>query len=389
MTDDDTSERNNSPNLTRRATLSAAVGTPALLGLAIGSYEAAARRGDSTDYDTGLLCPLASGQSSLEDSATALSADPRLLSEHDLSEGQQVRLERTDEEFAVYTVAEERPENPTDVIRASAAARCRLDLVSAKPPVSARECPSPDSNCSIADEAVDVTVSTIVPNPDLSESEARNRGELIEQLDVRGSDTIFLAPHGGGVQPWSDDQAEHAAELTESTCWRAKGWGPDGGNAFNRWYVPSYEISPASYPELETIADETYDLAVDFSGVCDVGVEVGGTARASLREAVRDSINGALPGYSAEATLSDGEGTGERMLVNRLGEESIYIAQSYDSRRAHWEEVAYGVAAVLSDDIEESEQPPSDRGNRPDEQPPSDRGNRPDEQPPSDRGNRE
>ncbi|AXR79056.1 Orc1/cdc6 family replication initiation protein [Natrarchaeobaculum sulfurireducens] len=374
--------------MTRRATLAAAVGTPALLGLAAGSYEVAARTTDDEDFETPLLCPLADGQSSLEGDRTALSADPRLLSAYDLSEGQQVRVERRDDEFAAYTIVEERPEDPTDIIRAADVTRCRLDLEEATPPAPGDvECPSPDQNCSLADDEFEVTLSTTIPNPDLSESQAREQGELIERLDERGTDRIFLAPHGGAVQPWTDDQAEYAAELTASTCWRTKGWGPDGGNAFRRWHVPTMELSPESYPELETIADTEYDLAVDCSGVCDAGVLVGGTADRDLRETVRDSINDALPRCAIEAELED-DGTSDRMLVNRLGEESIYLSQSYDSRRAYWEEVAHGLAAALSDDVEPPEQdPPCDRGNAPSETPPEDRGNAPSETPPEDRGN--
>ncbi|OIB57769.1 poly-gamma-glutamate hydrolase family protein [Natrialba sp. SSL1] len=354
---DDTNEtgRIDTPKLTRRSALTAAVGTPALLGLAVGSYEAATRVSDGDEFETGILCPLADNQPSLEGEKTAISADPRLLSAHGLSAGQQVRLVRNDndDEFAIYTIVEERPENPSDIIRGGTAARKRLDLASVEPTDPGNDdCPELLQAYTGDDEEIDVTVSTTIPNPDLSEDEAREQGELIERLDDRGSDLLFLAPHGGAVQPKTDQQAEHAGELAEATCWRTKGWGPNGVNAFHRWHVPTSELSPSSYPELETIADEEFELAVDFSGVCETGIVVGGTADRARREAVRDSINDALPTCSVTATLADDEsGTNQELLSNRLAAETIYLAQSYDARRAYWEEISLGVAAGLSDDV--------------------------------------
>lgn len=354
--DSDTNGRIDRFNPSRRSVLTAMVGTPAVLGLAVGSYQAATSVVSDEDLETCLVCSLADGQADFVENRTSISADPRLLSAHDLSAGQQVRLSRPDDssEFAVYTVAEERPEAPTDIVRMSDSARCRLDLGSAELQATTDEtsCPGPAGDCSVSDEEFDAEISSTIPNPSLSASEAKEQGELIERLDENGTDHIFIAPHGGAVQPKTDDQAEHAADLADTTCWRTKGWGPDAG-AFQRWYVPSTALSPESYPELETVADNDFDVAVDFGGVCDNGIVVAGNAPLSTLEDVRDSINAALPSCAEEATLPDDDGlTGDGLLVDQLGADSIFLAQSSATRRAYWKEIATGTAAALSEDVE-------------------------------------
>ncbi|SFS33129.1 hypothetical protein [Halostagnicola kamekurae] len=354
--DSDTNGRIDRFNPSRRSLLTAMVGTPAALGLAVGSYQAATSAISEADLETCLVCSLADGQAEFVEDRTSISADPRLLSAHGLSAGQQVRLSRPDDssEFAVYTIAEKRPEAPEDIVRMSDSARCRLDLGSAELQATTDEtnCPGPAGDCSVSDEEFDAEITSTIPNPSLSESEAREQGELIERLDENGSDRIFIAPHGGAVQPKTDDQAEHAADLAGATCWRTKGWGPDAG-AFQRWYVPSMALSPESYPELETIADTDFDVAVDFGGVCDTGIVVAGNAPLSTLESVRDSINAALPSCAEQATLPADDGlTGDGLLVDQLGADSVFLAQSYATRRAYWREIATGAAAALSEDVE-------------------------------------
>lgn len=350
-TDNDTDEQHRSLS-SRRTFLGAALASPALLGLGVGSYEAASSHVSDETYNTGLISGLADSQDDLVLEPTAISADPRLLDTQDISVGQQVRLTRTDDEFAAYTVVEDRPEAPEETLRMPDSGKSRLDLSDGRSfPSDRNSCPGPQTDHSLDDE-FEATISTTVPAPNRSAKEARRDGELVEQLDERDSSRVMIAPHGGGMQPWTDEQAAYAAELTSATSWRALGWGPTpAGGAFQRWYVPSTEIDPASYPELGRIADTDFDVAVDFGGVCERGVLVGGNADKSLRKAVRDSINEAMPSRVLKAELSD-DGAADSMLVNRLGDDGIFISQSYTTRRAYYEEIAYGVAAALEDDLD-------------------------------------
>lgn len=349
---DKTAERRRIDRLkpSRRTFLAAALGSPALLGAAVGTYEAASHAGDETEGDEnlGVICPLRDDQTGLTDDTTAIAADPQFLTSLGLEEGQQVRITRTDDEYAVYTVAHTTPEYPEDIVRMGDRARCRLDLgsgVDEDAPSSESTCPEPTSNCTIADEIFEAELSATVPHPDLSREEARAQNEFVERLDDRGSKHVIVAPHGGGIQPMTEEQALITATLTDATCWRAMGWHNPAGS-FQRWWVPSSEIHPASFPELATIADNMYDVAVGFHGVCDQGIEVGGDASEALREAVAAAINDALPTCAESARAVDAA-TGGDILTNWLGAEGIVIRQSRQARQAYWEYIAAGVSDVF------------------------------------------
>ncbi|WP_440772325.1 poly-gamma-glutamate hydrolase family protein [Natronorubrum sp. DTA28] len=351
-TDNDSDEQHRSRS-SRRKFLGVALASPALLGLGVGSYEALSRSEDS--YDTALVCELSGAQDDLVGNRTAVSADPRLLDATGLSVGQQLRLARSDDEFATYTVVEDRPEAPDDIVRMSDSGKFRLDLTGQVDDEAdeLNSCPDPRTEHSLPDE-FEADVSATVPADDLSVEQARERGELVERLDERDSSLVTIAPHGGGMQPRTDEQAALVGDLVSATSWRALGWGPTpAAGAFRRWYVPSTELSPASFPKLEEIADTDFDVAVDFGGVCESGIEIGGTADEALRARVRDSINDALPSCAVTAELPDEPlGTADSMLLNRLGDDGVFVAQSYATRRAYWEPIAHGVAAAFDDEFE-------------------------------------
>ncbi|SDR32000.1 hypothetical protein [Natronobacterium texcoconense] len=360
MTDTDTDADTDTDSVrhrfrtSRRTFLGVALASPAALGIGVTSYRAAAQPDSADSYDTGLVCELADTQDDLEGDQHAISADPRLLDAYDCSVGDQFRIERTDGDFAAYTVVESRPEAPQEIVRMSDGGKFRLDLADEEwsDEDDLNSCPSSRTDHSLGDE-FEAALSTTVPRSDLSIDEARLQGELVERLDEGEASLVAIAPHGGGMQPWTDEQAARVGELASATSWRALGWGPTPeGGAFRRWYVPSTQISPSSYPKLAEIVDDDFDVAVDFGGVCESGIEVAGTADESLRAEVRDSINEMLPSCAVEATLPDEpDGTADSMLVNRLGDDGIFISQSYATRRAYWDPIATGVAAALSDDV--------------------------------------
>ena len=67
-------------------------------------------------------------QQDLKDNAEHCSADPARLATIGRACGQQVRIYRTPEDFALYTVSEVRPELPDEVVRMGRAGRQRLSL---------------------------------------------------------------------------------------------------------------------------------------------------------------------------------------------------------------------------------------------------------------------
>ncbi len=184
----------------------------------------------------------------------------RTLASLDRVRGQQVRVHH-DAEFALYTVSE--------LLHETTDSAC------------AWACPGASASGPAGE--FDGILDTKIIDPDLCDEDARTAGELVERLDDDGSQThlIAIAPHGGDIEPHTDEQAERVADRLGSqlaSAWRCKGWRPNGG-AFARWHITSTDIDPASFPLLGTVASRRFARAVAFHGFDDeAGVLIGGTA---------------------------------------------------------------------------------------------------------------
>jgi hypothetical protein len=136
--------------------------------------------------------------------------------------GQQVRIRKSQDQFALYTVGELSREQPSTIVRMTAAAQARLG----------------------ASGEFDAIVDSQVTDSIHGDCEAEILGEFVERLtdgDVHTA-MVVIAPHGGMIEEYTDDQAERvAAELSGISCWRCKGWKP-GGGAFDRWHITSTDI---------------------------------------------------------------------------------------------------------------------------------------------------
>ena len=97
----------------------------------------------------------------------------------------------------------------------------------------------------------------------LTVSQARCNSEFIEQLDDNGHHRglIVIAPHGGDIEPYTDEQAEHIGKQLSSKCvsvWVCKGFKEHGG-AFDRWHITSTDISEESFPKLRTVFGRQFE----------------------------------------------------------------------------------------------------------------------------------
>ena len=244
--------------------------------------------------------------------------------------GQQVRIHRNDE-FALYTVSELLHETTDSVVRMGPGGRQRLHF----------------------DEEFEGVLDTKVVDADLCETKARDAGELIERLEDDGLQTnlIAIAPHGGGIEPHTDEQAERVAERLGpqlASAWRAKGWGPDGG-AFERWHITSTDLDPACFPLLSSVMSRGFTHAVAFHGFNDEpGVLIGGTAPAEVKEGLRLAIQQVLPTeLKVRVALPDERYGGDdpNNIVNRLAPcAGIQIEQGADPRDDHGSDIANVVA---------------------------------------------
>jgi hypothetical protein len=200
-----------------------------------------------------------------------LSADPDLLREIGRAPGQQVRVYRGPTDFAVYTVSEGRDEEPESIVRIGRKGRERLGV---SDPFPAR-------------------IVAAVPRSDLSDAEARRLGEMVERLrdDGTSAGLLVLAPHGGGIERYTDEEAERLYETLQGkpvVCWTIKGYGTRGAQAASaRWHITATDLSEASYPLLGRVADRVFDYSVSFHGMSGEGLLIGGGAPRALKEEVR------------------------------------------------------------------------------------------------------
>jgi phage replication-related protein YjqB (UPF0714/DUF867 family) len=196
---------------------------------------------------------------------------------------------------------------------------------------------------------VTLTIDTRVTSRTLSKASARSNSELIERIKGNGSNVATLAPHGGAIEPYTDQQAYRLfASLggNVARCWRCFGWNEDQG-ASDCWHITSTEVSENSFPLLNEMFDRQYLLAVAFHGWSREYVGVGGSAQPQ-RDQVVLALQGILPGIDVRIEQA-GELSGSNIhnIVNRLSPSSIQIEQPMDVRRSHWAAIADAVFEVI------------------------------------------
>jgi phage replication-related protein YjqB (UPF0714/DUF867 family) len=254
--------------------------------------------------------------------------------------GQQVRIQRTPTELALFTISERRDEDQVLVVRAGLRGRRRLGT----------------------DEGFAAVVSTPAAAPTLSDAAAEEGGEFVERLDDDGArrSLIVLAPHGGDIEPHTDEQADRVAACLADfgvSSWRCKGWRArraDGtGGAFDSWHITSTDLAPASFPGLGSVIDRGFKYAVAFHGFDDQEVLIGGSAPPTLKARISSAIARAIAGSGITVRVATPEdhygGDDERNIVNRLtrgGVGGVQLEQSLPARRDHGTAIADAVASV-------------------------------------------
>jgi phage replication-related protein YjqB (UPF0714/DUF867 family) len=251
--------------------------------------------------------------------------------------GQQVRIQRSPSDYAVYTVSEVRQESPDAVVRMGLSGRQRLG----------------------ASEEFAGTLTSRVPHPTFSAAQAEASSELIERLKDNGrhQGLVAIAPHGGDIEPYTDHQAERVAARLAAravSAWRCKGWQQPEG-AFARWHITSVDIHPASFPLLRKIATRGFRYAVAFHGFGQDEILIdGGASAGPLMTEIRTAIECAVKdsGIAVRIATPDGEygGDSPRNIVNRLtagGANGIQIEQSIAAREDYGHAIADAVADVF------------------------------------------
>ena len=206
-----------------------------------------------------------SGSVSLNKAAHAVehcAVDPASLAAIDSDLGRQVLIRRSSGRLALYTVTE-RISDSARVVRVGTKGFQRLAT-----PSGARRA-----------QQFNATVES-----DFTEGAAPAR--LTEELlGEHATGLAILAPHGGRIEPRTDDQAQSvydtlALQAKPVRAWIARGFNPTG--AHKCWHITSSEISEHSFPKLgsffaSTTSSRAYAHAVAFHGQNDSeAIVVGG-----------------------------------------------------------------------------------------------------------------
>jgi phage replication-related protein YjqB (UPF0714/DUF867 family) len=248
--------------------------------------------------------------------------------------GDQIRIVRGPDEYAVYTVVDRQMGENPEIVRMGVSARERLGT---------------------SNPFDGVLVKPVLAS-NLTDEEAEALGEFVERLVDDGSNTglVVIAPHGGGIEDGTDLQAEAVTAALGCSSWIVKGW-KQGGGSYDRWHVTSTKISPRSFPGLGLIAKRGFAYSVAFHGMSAPGVLIGGAGPDDLKEMLKDAILDELSDPDIDVVIAEqgdaNSGMSSKNVVNWLsdgGVGGIQLEQSMKVRKDHWQEVVDAVVSVYS-----------------------------------------
>jgi phage replication-related protein YjqB (UPF0714/DUF867 family) len=257
---------------------------------------------------------------------------------------QQVRIERptaTGTTRAIYTVIDVHDEEPDIVLvdKNSDDLLARLDLS--------------DGDLSSADHSPG-KVNAQVTAVGLTDAEAEESSEFIENLADNGHNRglIVIAPHGGNIEKYTDEQAEHVGQKLSSeyvSQWVCKGF-KRGGGAFARWHITSTEISEESFPKLKTIMRRHFEYSVAFHGWGEKSICIGGTIPPTIKQLIKEAIAKVVPDsieVKDDGCPEGSNGNNPENIVNRLSTKGLQIEQSEEARKCFGIDIADAVADVI------------------------------------------
>src|ERR687885_2916160 len=186
-----------------------------------------------------------------------------------------------------------------------------------------------------------------------------------------GTYLAILAPHGGAIEKYTDDQVQFfdtdpaAAALKQMgvQCWYCTG---TGSPAWNRWHITADDTSELSFPLLATMISTPprFTYAVAFHGQQKTEeVLIGGMASLELKQAIKDAIAPLLDpaildgpattktgaDFIRLATATDELGAlRHENIVNRIAQQGGIQLEQGEKIRQHWApEIAGAVASVF------------------------------------------
>jgi len=283
-----------------------------------------------------------SEQGELIDQEEHCSMDARTIAALGIADRRQVRITAAGRR-AIYTLSETRDETADGVVRMGLGGRRRLGQ----------------------DDVFEAAASAAILDPDLPDQRAEAEGRFVERLADDGAQKalIIVAPHGGGIEPHTDEQAAGVAArfpADQVSTWVCQAFEPHALAC----HITSSDLHPRSFPLLRRVIDRGFLHAVSFHGFDQSGILVGGAAPASLRQEIVDAIAAATAGSgvvvrAAEPNESFG-GDDAANVVNRLtrgGANGVQIEQCLRARQEHGQAIASAVADVYTRVLARAGQP--------------------------------
>jgi phage replication-related protein YjqB (UPF0714/DUF867 family) len=197
----------------------------------------------------------------------------------------------------------------------------------------------------------------------LTDAEAEAHSEFIENVTDNGRNhgLVVIAPHGGNIEKYTDEQAEHVGQKLSSKYvseWICKGF-DKGGGAFNRWHITSTDISEESFPKLKTIFGRYFEYSVAFHGwggtpEKNKSICIGGTMKTmepktqlKIKKAIVDAVSGSDIEVKDDGCPGGFNGNNSQNIVNRLSTKGLQIEQSEKARKCYGIDIADAVADVI------------------------------------------
>ena len=268
-----------------------------------------------------------------------ISMDPNLASAEGVAEGQQVRITRkaSTTKYGIYTVhAFYEDGSDNDDVRMALAGRQRLD--------------TSDSFDALLDGQASVVLHG---RTDEWLSDNDELGEFLVETSSAQTDALIMAPHGGAMEAYTDEQAARvqsqlAGASKNASAWYCMGYQSAVG-AYDAWHITSVEISEESFPYLSDVSGRTFDYAISFHGYGEADIAVGGGASTATKTAIRDAIAAieGLPYDVSVVTTGEYAGNNPDNIVNRYTSAGIQIEQPYGARSGYWQAIADAVATVI------------------------------------------
>ena len=297
-----------------------------------------------TEYSAQILKLRVPEQDDLKNESELCSANPATLKSIGRSLGQQVRISRDNTNFvALFTVKQANPaadlSDPelANVVRTGQTGRERLGT---------------------AEQMRGVVQAKVVddgPQP--------AGVSFFELADDDGKQGYFvaIAPHGGQIEPFTDDQAKEVVTELRTRCfpasfWLCKGDGDNNKGAFERFHITADDLQPACFPLLEPLASRTFCYGVAFHGFDqkedEADVYIGGAASQRLKRVIENALNDL--NLSMEVKISTDwdpakfQGFSPENIINRLATGGIQLEQSRDAREKFGQQIVSAVAKVFA-----------------------------------------